>query len=239
MARILLTLSFFSLSTYAFADNGDAPIYIVSFLLIIVVVAVLAYQAKNKPANYSRSEADSLRNQAEESLGRLGEEGIATLSNVPILLRDGETAFLTEASDLFELETIYLTGGITTSNGSITGGVARSTPVEQMTKMDSGSLTLTNRRIAFVGKDRTRDFELSKILDVKVQGNCVVIGGGSEGKNSLFSVKNPYFWESYIRKLLRGDQPGNKGTPGPPAPEGGFKRKVRGTPDMKPFEPIE
>ena len=207
MIKVLLSLAFFFTSTYAFADNDQATAFAIGFLLVISVTIVLIYQSKNKPQNYSKVESDSLQDQAEESFVRLKGEGITTLNDVPILLRNGETAFLTESSDLFELETTYLTGGISTSNQDIVGGVARSTPVDQMSKLDSGSFTLTDQRIVFLGKNKTREFELPKILGVRVQGNCVVIEGGQEGKNSLFSVKNPYFWGRYIQKLAHRDKP--------------------------------
>jgi len=235
----LLSLAFFLVSTCARADDNQAGIFVVSGFLIISVTLVLIYQSKNRPRNYSRSEMDSLQERAKESFDNLKEEGITSLTDVPILLRSGETAFLTEPSDLFELETSYITSGISGSGDDFNVGVARSTPVEQMDKIDSGNLTLTDQRVAFSGRNKTRDFELSTILDVKVHGNCVEIGSVQGGKHSLFSVKNSVFWKNYIDKLVRGDKPGSKGGPGSKPSEGGFQRKVRGTPDMKPFDPIE
>jgi hypothetical protein len=237
MKRSLLALAFFMIATSAMADDGVPPAFFICLMIFLFVAAILYVVIQswnNSPKTYSKAESDSLRSQAEDSLERSKEEGIGTLTDVAIPLRNGETAFLSEGTALFELETSYWISGGGSNNS---GGWA--IPTEDMAKADSGTLVLTDQRIAFAGENRTRNFEIADLLEVKVQGNCIVIGGAQGGKNSLFSVKNPYLWQNRIQGLMRGDKPGPKGKSGSSVPEGGFKRKVHGTPDMKPLDPID
>jgi len=58
--------------------------------------------------------------------------------------------------------------------------------VDQMTRIDGGSLIITNKRLIFVGRIKSMDIDLRKVLTIEPYSNAIMITASNRSKPVLF-----------------------------------------------------
>lgn len=130
-----------------------------------------------------------------------------------VLLKDGEVAFYDEPSALYEKRAVrhYESGslGIRIASGVYLGRTrGRSVSTQEWGKIDTGTLTITNRRIIFNGGGLDRNVMLAHVMAVEAWLDGVEISVENRQKGMCFGAKNPRLAGALNQYLARGDSPG-------------------------------
>ena len=139
---------------------------------------------------------------------------LPALSSTPtnIILHKGEVAYLTEQSELLEPHSVRVyTGG--TRGVSIpvpglkgvryrVGGLkGTSESHEELRKIDSGILLLTNKRLVFSGSNSVKTIKLEKIVQVFPYKDSVKIAIENRKKPLYFTVSDGKLWSCAVEGL--------------------------------------
>ena len=130
-----------------------------------------------------------------------------------IILHKGEVAYLEETSNLFEPHSVRTyTGGTRGVSIPIPGlkGVryrvgsfkGTSESHEELRKVDSGILLLTNKKLVFSGSNRIKTIKLDKIIQVYPYSDAIKISVDGRRKPSYFTVSDGKLWASAIKGLI-------------------------------------
>ena len=123
-------------------------------------------------------------------------QGFPIEHNPPIILKRNETAIITLGDiSLFENRSVrtgnYSSSRVRVAKGvSIGGGTFRSKSHEVLTEIDRGTLTLTNRRIVFLGGSHSSDILLKKIISIEPYRDGIVIGKEGRARTQTFKGIN-------------------------------------------------
>ena len=134
--------------------------------------------------------------------------GVAANDSFPpvstqVLLRAGEVAIYDEPSTLFEKRAVrdYVSGrvGLRIAKGVWIGGSrGRSVSSQEWSKLSTGTLTLTNKRLVFNGDGVDRTVAREKIISVEAWSDAVEVSVENRQKSMVFSAANPFIAHALI-----------------------------------------
>jgi hypothetical protein len=121
-----------------------------------------------------------------------------------ILLKPGESAFLFIASTLYETRSVRhyqaTRTGFRVAKGVWVGGTSgRSVSNQEWAKVDTGSLTITNKRLVFHGQQADRTAALDKIVSVNSSVSQLHVSVEGRQKTMVFDAPNPLIAEAVVR----------------------------------------
>jgi hypothetical protein len=134
--------------------------------------------------------------------------GLPTLPT-NLLLQYDERAFYCAPSSLFETRAVRYSQsgfvGFRVARGVWVGGSqGRSVSNQEWTKIDSGTLTVTNQRIVFDGEREVRTIPLKRIVSVESMRDSVDLAIENRQKSMVFEAANPLILASIIRLSCKG-----------------------------------
>ena len=114
-------------------------------------------------------------------------------------LEASETAVLNEPSKLLEARATRLyAGGGTRVEGIYVGG-GQSASSQTLKEVDSGTLTLTTKRLVFTGSMESRVVQFNDIVAVDAIGDAIELSVGNKAKRQIYLVHNPIIWSALLR----------------------------------------
>ncbi len=145
-----------------------------------------------------------LQAEAKEFFDKLITTGKISGPDTPIVLGRDETALLHEPSKLIEARaTRVYAGGGTRVKGIYIGG-GESSSVQSLKQLDSGTLTLTTKRLVFSGSMESRVANLKDIVSVEPFADAIQVSTGKKAKRQVYLVRNPIIWATLIRMAIKG-----------------------------------
>lgn len=131
-----------------------------------------------------------------------------------VFLKEGELAFLSEPSRLMETRAVRYGGGrgmrVRVMKGVSIGGFSgKSESHQEWRTLDSGSITLTNKRLIFNGSKENRVIALDAILSMDSMRDVVSISLENRAKEVSFAVQNSLIWSAVLQILKSGKDPMN------------------------------
>jgi hypothetical protein len=128
------------------------------------------------------------------------------------MLQRGEKAYMEASTELYETRAVRvhqggwlsfrLTRRISVGRAA---GVSRSLP--QMTRIDTGRMILTNKRLCFEGRIESRTIAIGKIVSIHPFLDGMEVTSESRQKSMYFKVPNPLVWAATVRILSGVDNP--------------------------------
>jgi hypothetical protein len=132
--------------------------------------------------------------------------------NASLMLQRGEKAYMEASTELYETRAVRvhqggwlsfrLTRRISVGRAA---GVSRSLP--QMTRIDTGRMILTNKRLCFEGRIESRTIAIGKIVSIHPFLDGMEVTSESRQKSMYFKVPNPLVWAATVRILSGVDNP--------------------------------
>src|SRR6266516_1646495 len=143
-------ISSFARSSHSSSSGDDFGKILGVGVVWLVGLAFAAINATKRPKPISQEKLAQLQAEATEFFGDI-EAGKITPPDTPLVLGTDETALLHEPSKLIEARAtrVYAGGGTRVQGIYIGGGESKS--VQALKQLDSGMLTLTNKRLVFTG----------------------------------------------------------------------------------------
>jgi hypothetical protein len=163
------------------------------FLAIGFVIAIF-FDANKGKRNLKTSER--LIAEAQGWAASVKESGLLSISS-SIILKNGEVAFYEAPSALYETRAVrYSTGGglgFRVARGVyVGGGASRSLSEQEWTQVDTGTLTVTNKRLVFNGARADRVVPIAKIVSASVASlSQVEVSAEGRQKSMMFDAANP------------------------------------------------
>ena len=175
-------------------------------IAVVLVVGLIfaAINATKKPKPLSQEKLAQLKAEATEFFDKI-EAGKITPPHTPLVLGTDETALLHEPSKLIEARaTRVYAGGGTRVRGIYVGG-GESTSLQSLKELDSGTLTLTTKRLVFTGSMESRVVNIKDIVSVEPFGaDAIAVSTGKRVKRQVYVVRNPIIWSTFIPTLIKG-----------------------------------
>jgi hypothetical protein len=132
------------------------------------------------------------------------EAGKFTPPDTPLVLGTDETALLNEPSKLIEgRATRVYAGGGTRVRGIYLGG-GQSTSVQSLKELDSGTLTLTTKRLIFTGSMESRVINGKDIVSVEPLADAIEVSTARKAKRQVYLVRNPLIWAALLTTVIKG-----------------------------------
>ncbi len=184
-----------------------------AILIVIVVVALIiwasAANAKHQREHRARSFAEARQFMASVEQSR----ALPTVAT-NIILKSGESAFYSAPSALYETRAVrhYQAGhtGFRVAKGVYIGGTSgRSVSNQEWNKIDTGRLTVTNKRLIFDGGSADRTVPLNKIVSVESNLTGIEVSVEGRQKSMVFEAANPLILAIIIRICCQADDPLN------------------------------
>lgn len=180
------------------SNFGRRPIFPV---LIIVTVITISFKIWSKKRKNKENETKKIliSVEANEFLERIKErEGMIPVES-NIIPKKGEQVFWEEKSSLYEIRSVrqYQSGstGVRVFKGFYVGGSkGRSVSSYELTKLDDGVLSITNKRIIFNGQTIDRTITLDKVFSINRSLTEVEISVENRQKSMIFDVSNPFIF---------------------------------------------
>jgi len=197
-----------AVSSFARSSHSSSSADIFGKILPIAVVLVVglifaAINATKKPKPLSQEKLAQLKAEATEFFDKI-EAGKITPPHTPLVLGTDETALLHEPSKLIEARaTRVYAGGGTRVRGIYVGG-GESTSLQSLKELDSGTLTLTTKRLVFTGSMESRVVNLKDIVSAQpVAGaGAIEISTAKRAKRQVYVVRNPIIWGALLGEVL-------------------------------------
>jgi hypothetical protein len=144
-------------------------------------------------------------------------------------LLDNECAYYCAPSSLYETRAVrhYQAGsvGFRVAKGVWIGGSrGQSVSRQEWMRIDSGVLTVTNRRIVFEGQTQTRAFMLRQLVTVNSYRDSVELGVENRQKRMIFEADNPLILVSIISITCGVMERARQRTPEPEPAGAGYAR---------------
>ena len=120
-----------------------------------------------------------------------------------IFLENRESAYLEESVQMLETRAVRKSrggfGGLRIARGITVGRYSGTSESHQEWRaIDSGKLTITNKRIVFDGQDGNKIIPISKIISVVTRDKDIQLSIADKAKDVCFSVGNGYIWSLVI-----------------------------------------
>ncbi|MGH7826681.1 MAG: hypothetical protein ACREQ7_16100 [Candidatus Binatia bacterium] len=183
---------------------GEFGVAIGVLLAIAAVIGILAMS--NSHAKTKEVEERQRRNREQAQRFFTGLQGRETLpvTQVSVVLKEGELGVFEEPSVLFETRAYRLYGGGGTRLRGIYLGGGASESHQRLREIDSGTLVLTNMRLIFDGEHENRSLNLSEVLSANPWSDAVEISSSRRQKSQIYAVRNPIIWAQMIQLLASG-----------------------------------
>ncbi len=94
-------------------------------------------------------------------------------------------------------------GGGTRVQGIYVGG-GESSSVQALKQLDSGTLTLTTKRLVFTGSMESRVIDIKDIVSVGALADAIEISAARKAKRQVYVVHNPVLWGALLRTMSKG-----------------------------------
>ena len=120
-----------------------------------------------------------------------------------LFLDPNEKAVMQEQGNLLTLSSVRqssgVRGGKSFGGGLYAGGYSgHAESHKEWRSSDKGTITLTSKRIVFVGDKENRSIELKKILSINSSLNEIHLSVGGKDNELGFTVTNPFIWNAAI-----------------------------------------
>ena len=127
-----------------------------------------------------------------------------------VFLKAGEAALYVTPSALYETRAVrYYHGGYSgfrvAKGVYVSGSGGRSISAQEWSCLDTGSLTITNKRLVFEGGKENRIVPLNKIVSVNCSVTSIEVSVEGRQKTMAFSAANPLIATGIIRLCCQGD----------------------------------
>ena len=160
--------------------------------------------AFKSPRAISQTKLNQLQAEAKEFCDKLTATGKISVPDTPVMMGTDETALLHEPSKLIEARaTRVYAGGGTRVKGIYIGG-GQSSSVQSLKQLDSGTLTLTTKRLVFTGSMESRVVNNKDVVSVEPLLDAIEISTGKKAKRQVYLVRNPIIWATLIRTVIKG-----------------------------------
>src|SRR6266513_6427324 len=146
--------------------------------------------AFKSPRAISQAKANQVQAEAKEFFDKLTTTRKITPPDTPLILGSDETALLNEPSRLLEGRSTRVSG--------------QSSSVQRLKELDSGTLTLTTKRLVFTGSMESRVVSLKDIVSVEAIPDAIEVSTGKRAKRQIYSVHNPVIWTTLVRTVVKG-----------------------------------
>jgi hypothetical protein len=194
-------------------QHSDLPGIIVFATVVFIVggiiVVVLVVNDKQR-----RERRAFLFKQAREWVAGVQQNHALPVVRTNIILKPGESAFYSTPSTLYETRAVrtYQAAhtGFRVAKGVYVGGTSgRSISTQQWARLDTGSLTISNKRLVFVGGKEGRTIPLSKVVSVENNLGEILIAVEGRQKAIALTVPNPLIASVIIRLCSQVNDPLN------------------------------
>ncbi len=189
----------------------DYIIYIaVAVVIGAWICAAYAYSKRRRKSEQARK-ATKLA-EAQEFFAQLERSRSLPAVNTNILLKTGELAFYFAETNLYETRAVrhYQSGhtGVRVAKGVYVGGSSgRSSSSQEWSKIATGCLAVTNKRVFFNGGGQDRVIPLSKIVSVNSSISEVEISVEGRQKSMVFDAQNAIILANIIRLCCQVEDP--------------------------------
>jgi len=176
-------------------------------LILLVVVLVIYSNAKSRAAKEALYE--KLTNELHDYTEAAKQANKLPTVSTDVFLKAGESAFYDCPSSLYETRAVrqYQAGhvGFRVAKGVWVGGTqGQSVSNQEWSKIDDGTLTITNIRMIFNGTQGSRNIVLNKIISVQSFLDGLEVAVENRQKNLMLTAPNPYIAAGIIRVLHEG-----------------------------------
>jgi hypothetical protein len=196
-------ISSFARSIHPASSTNDLNKILALGVALVVGLVFAAINAGRKLKPLSKEKVAQLGSEAMALLKQI-EAGKFTPPDTPLLLGMDETALLHEPSRLIEARaTRVYAGGGTRVQGIYVGG-GQSTSVQSLKELDSGTLTLTTKRLVFTGTMESRVVNGKDIVSVEPLADAIEISTVRKAKRQVYLVRNPIVWATLLRTVIKG-----------------------------------
>jgi hypothetical protein len=173
-------------------------------LLLVIVGIVTFANAKSRAAKKALYE--KLTNELHEYTETAKKSNALPTVSTDVFLKSVESAFYNCPSSLFETRAVrqYQAGhvGFRVAKGVWVGGTqGQSVSNQEWSKIDDGTLTITNMRVIFNGTQGSRNIVLNKIISVQSFVDGLEVAVENRQKNLILTAPNPYIAATIVRAL--------------------------------------
>jgi hypothetical protein len=179
-------------------ENSNSPIGILFGTILVIAILVTGIIATVAAVNAKKrreKRALFLMKQAQEFTDTVAKNRALPIVPTDIMLKPDEKAVYSNSSVLYETRAVReyqaAHAGVRVAKGVYIGGTSgRSLSTQQWAKLDTGCLTITNKRVVFVGTKEQRAFPLDKVISVDPNLTAIVISVEGRQKAMAFEVPN-------------------------------------------------
>ena len=184
-------------------------IIVIAIIGGVIVVVVTVIRDKQR-----REQRAVLFKQARDFAATVQQNRALPIVPANIILKPGESAFYSTPSALYETRAVrqYQAGhtGFRVAKGVYVGGTSgRSISTQQWAKLDTGSLTITNKRLVFVGGKEDRVIPLGKVVSVNSILTGIVVSVEGRQKAIALEATNSLIATLIIRLCSQASDPLN------------------------------
>lgn len=121
------------------------------------------------------------------------------------LLRDSEKTHHYSSAELFEERAVRTSqrafGAVRVAKGVYIGGSSGTSKLaySELTKVDTGTLLLTNKRLIYNGNFKNLEFELKEVSSIEEYKDAVKIAASNRKNIEFFKVAESHKWAVYIK----------------------------------------
>ncbi len=195
-------------------SNSSIGILFVTILVIAILVTGIIATVAVVNAKKRREKRALLVKQAQEFIDGVKQKLTLPVVSTDIMLKPGENAVYSSPSVLYETRAVReyhaVHSGVRVAKGVYIGGTSgRSLSTQQWAKLDTGCLTITNKRVVFVGTKEERAFPLDKVISVDPNLTAIVVSVEGRQKAMAFEVGNSLIVMTIIRIASKTIDPSN------------------------------
>jgi len=195
-------------------SNSSIGILFVTILVIAILVTGIIATVAAVNAKKRREKRALLVKQAQEFIDGVKQKLTLPVVSTDIMLKPDEKAVYSSSSVLYETRAVReyraVHSGVRVAKGVYIGGTSgRSLSTQQWAKLDTGCLTITNKRVVFVGTKEERAFPLDKVISVDPNLTAVVVSVEGRQKAMAFEVGNSLIVMTIIRIASKTIDPSN------------------------------
>ena len=175
-------------------------------VLLAIAVIVWIIVAVNSRAVKKDIEERQKRNRDEayRFFLEIEEQKKQPITQVDVVLKEGEVGVFQEPSVLLEIRAYRVYGGAGTRIGRIYVGGGASESHQRLREIDSGIIVLTNQRLIFDGGHENRSVRLQDVISANAWSDAIEISSSRRQKSQIYRLKNPIIWAEMIQLLASG-----------------------------------
>jgi hypothetical protein len=177
------------------------PIVIVAAVIVWVSIAITKRKRRERLFAEARAFLDAVK-----------QNHAFPVVSANVILKPEEVAFYSAPSVLYETQAVrhYQAGhaGFRVAKGVYIGGTSgRSVSTQEWSKIDTGNLTITSKRLIFNGTGQERTLPLGKIVSVESSRTGVHVSVDGRQKGMIFGAINPLIPSAIIQICCQSPDP--------------------------------